>query len=216
MRRGQIAAVDLGVALSAIAVESALQAGARTDIDQTRAGMRAKVWPRAVSGMAPQAQECRRLVQQVVGDCPVWVMTNPAVLRHGRVLVHERTLFFRMAATAHHVDGRFLQVTFSLTVRIVTIRTHHLALFNGMVRRHGVLGIHVCVALVTNVGIIDGHRQTLWTEDLRMGDVDKLPDRRVRMRIVTIGACHSVQIMSRRMPRRRRRTRVALQAQIFS
>ena len=54
--------------------------------------------------MAAQAQECRRLMQQVVGHGTVWIVTYGTVFFDGRVLVDERALFIGVTSITNHID----------------------------------------------------------------------------------------------------------------
>ena len=81
----------------------------------------------AMPGVAPQAEERRRLPQQVVGHRAVRLVADRAVLGHRRVRVGERSLLLRMALVAEQVDRLRLQVPLQLPVRIVAIGADHLA-----------------------------------------------------------------------------------------
>jgi hypothetical protein len=93
MWRRQIAAMYLLVALRAVAVECTLHSRTRADIHQPRPSVWAEVRAHSVSGMAPQAQECRGLLQQIVFNSAVCLMADRAILRHRWVLVDERPVY---------------------------------------------------------------------------------------------------------------------------
>jgi hypothetical protein len=145
------------MALRAIAVESTLELGVPTHVTQQGAMVRAG-GSRAVTGVAPQAQECRWLVEQVVGDRTVGIVADAAILGDGRVFIGEGALFFRMATVANLIHGLLSQVVFILSVPVVAVGTDHLAFLDGMVRRQTRLCIDVGVALVTYLRLIDRHR----------------------------------------------------------
>ena len=107
--------------------------------------------------VAPEAQKSRGLMQQIVSDGPMRFMTNRAILCNGRVFVGKRTLFLRMTLVTDHVQGRFFQVSLCLAMSVVAIGAHQLAFLDGMVRRHGGLGIDARMALVTDARFVDGH-----------------------------------------------------------
>jgi hypothetical protein len=106
VRRRQIAAVNLMVTLRAIGVERGLQGGTRANVSQQPRVIGAD-WAGAMSRMASQAEERRRLMQQVVRYRTVRIVTNSAILRNRRVLVRKGALLLRMAPVTHHVDRRF-------------------------------------------------------------------------------------------------------------
>lgn len=85
--------------------------------------------------MAAKAQKCRRLVEQVVGGCPMWIVADGAVLFYRCVLVYEGPLFVRMALVTKHVDRFGFQVSFILAVRVMAVGTGHFAFSYGVVRR---------------------------------------------------------------------------------
>ena len=180
------------MALRAIAVEGALQRGTRADVDQPRTSVGTEVVGGTVSGMASQAQERRGLLQQVVLDRPVRIVADRAILRHRRVLVDERPLLIGVTLVADHVDRGFFQAPFGLAVRIMTIRADHLPFLDGVVRWHAVEAENLGMALVAHVRLIDGHGHPVRTADIRVADIDHLMHRRVRVRIVTVGAGHAV------------------------
>ena len=128
----------LRVALGAIGVKrlgDAVGTGRRIDAElQTDASRR--VQP-VVAGVAPQAEERRRLPQQVVGHGAVRLMADAAVLPDRRVLEGERPLLLRVALVAQQVDGRLLEVVLIsvLPVRIVAIGADHLAFLDRVMRR---------------------------------------------------------------------------------
>ena len=95
--------MDLGVARRAVRVEGWPELRYGVDIDACG------VLAGAVSAVAPQAQERRRLLEQVVGHGSVRLVADRAVLRHRRMLVGERTLLLGMALVAQQVDGSALR-----------------------------------------------------------------------------------------------------------
>jgi hypothetical protein len=86
----------------------------------------------AVPGMASQAQDCGRLLQQIVGDRAVRRMAVRTVLGHGRVLVSERALLLGVALPAQEIERFRFQVAFHLAMRVVAIAAEHLAFLHGM------------------------------------------------------------------------------------
>ena len=54
--------------------------------------------------VAAQAQECRWLMQQVVGHGTMWIVTYGTVFFDGRVLVYERALFIGVTSITNHID----------------------------------------------------------------------------------------------------------------
>ena len=54
--------------------------------------------------VAAQAQECSRLMQQVIGHGTVWIVTYGTVFFDGRVLVNERALFVGVTFITNHID----------------------------------------------------------------------------------------------------------------
>lgn len=173
VRRRQVAAVYLGVALGAVGIKGCLQTRAGTDVAQQRRVVRAQ-WARTMSGVAPQTKERGRLMQQIIGHRPMRIVTDSAVFSDRWVLVSERTLLFRMALVAHHIHGRLFQVVLRLAMRVMAVGAHHLAFLDGMVRRHRVLGIHVRMAFVASLWLIDGHRHAAGAVDVRVLNVDDL------------------------------------------
>lgn len=133
MGRRSVAAVNLGVTLRTIAVESALQGGTRAHVDQPRTRVRTEIAGGTVPRMASQAQERRGLLQQIILDSTVRLVADRTTLGDRRVLIDERPLLIGVAFVADHVDRGFFQASCSLAVRIMTIRADHLSLFDGMV-----------------------------------------------------------------------------------
>ena len=93
MRCGQIAPVDLGVTCRAIRVESRAKLWNRIDIYPVTTTVCAV----AVPNVASQAEERRRLFQQVVRHRPMGLVADAAIFRHWRMLVSEWSLFVGMA-----------------------------------------------------------------------------------------------------------------------
>ena len=94
MRRWHVAAMYLAVALGAVGVERRLQCGAGSDVTQQWR----VIWTSrslAVPSMAAQTKEWRRLPEQVIRHRAVRVVTNRTILRHRRMLIRKRSLFFR-------------------------------------------------------------------------------------------------------------------------
>ena len=143
--------------------------------------------------VAAQAQERSRLMQQIVGNRAVWIVTNAAILRHRGMLIGKWSLLLRVAPVTHHVDGGLSQVIFRLTMCIVAVGTHHLAFLDRMVRRHRVLGVNLWMAFVADVRLVHGHRQSIWAFDGRVADIHDRLHEGVRMGIVAVGARHAVQ-----------------------
>ena len=196
MGRRQVAAVNLLVALRAICVKSRLETGTHANVSHQRRMIGAG-WPFAMPSMTSQAEEGRRLVEQVVGYRSMRIVTDRTILGHRRMLVSERALLFSMAAITHHVDCRFLQIVFSLPMCIMAVRAPHLSFLDRMMRRHGILGIDVGVALIAHVGIVDRHWRPLLALDIRMLDVNDLRHVQVGMRIVAVGASDPITGMGR-------------------
>ena len=142
--------------------------------------------------MASQAEEGRRLMQQVVGHRPMRLVANRAILRHRRMLIGERPLFLRLATVTDQIHGRLLEIALGLAVRIMAIGAQHLAFFDRMVRRHRVSGIDVAVALVAGERLVDGHRQARRPPDVRVLNVDKLVHVQIWMRIMAVGTGDAV------------------------
>ena len=145
-----------------------------------------------MSCVATQTEERRRLVEQVIRHSAVRIVTNRTILSDRGMFVCEWPLFLGMALVAHHVDGGLFEVAFRLPVSIVAIGALHLAFLNRMVRRHGVFGVDVGMALVTHLGIINCHRQSRLTVDMCMLNANDRLHMRVGMRIVAIGTGHAV------------------------
>jgi hypothetical protein len=95
MLRWKIASVNLIVTLRAVAVERWTQRGIVVNVSPTPK----MVVP--VSHMAAQAQERRRLAQQVVGHRAVRFVADGAILRHWRMFIREGALFVRVAFVAN-------------------------------------------------------------------------------------------------------------------
>lgn len=198
MGRGHVAAVNLGVALGAVGIESGLRGGIRAHVAQIGGIM--EVRPFAVPGMAPQTEEGRRLTEQIVRHRPVRIVADRTIFRHGWMLVRERALFIGMALVTHHVDRGLLQVVLRLAMRIVAIRADHLAFLDRMVRRHRVLGIDIRVALVAHIRFVNRHGRPWIATDIYMLNVDYLLHIRVWVWVVAIRASDSIPRMDRRMP----------------
>jgi len=170
----------------------------------------------AMARMAAQAQERRRLVEQMVGYRSMRLMADTAILRHRRVFVSKGSLFLRMTAVANHVDRRFSEPLFGLSVRVVTVRTDHFALADRMMRRQIGQGIHPRMALVTNLRLLDRHDASLRASDGGMADVQRRLHVRARMRMMAIGASDTGNAVRRRVPSHRRRAALmAAQAQFL-
>lgn len=174
---------------------------------------------RVVPWMAAQTEECRWLLQKVVGHRSMWIMASVAVLADWRMLEGKRPLLLRVAFVANQIDGRLLEIACFLTVRIVAIGANHLSFLDGMVGRKRIEAIDLLVALVASGGFVDRHLPTTGSRDARavpMIDVHNLRHARARVRIVAVGAGHAVLMMCRRMPCHRRGAGVAFQAEILS
>ncbi len=83
--------------------------------------------------VAAQAQECGRLMQQVVGYRTMWVVADGAVFFDRRVLVDKRALFIGVTSITNQVDRVGFQVPFGLSVRIVAIGAGNFSLLDRMV-----------------------------------------------------------------------------------
>lgn len=125
-------------------------------------------WACAVAGVATQAQEGRRLVQQVIGHRTVRLVADSAILSHWRMLVSERALFFGVTFVAHHVDRGLFEVVLSLPVGIMAIGAHHLSFFDRMMRRHRILRIDIWMAFVARLWFVDRHRHPRFAVDVRV------------------------------------------------
>jgi hypothetical protein len=97
MLRWKIASVNLIVTLRAVAVERWTQRGIVVNVSPTPK----MVVP--VSHMAAQAQERRRLAQQVVGYRAMRFVADGAILRHWRMFVSKRALLVCVTLVANHV-----------------------------------------------------------------------------------------------------------------
>lgn len=200
--------------LRAIREESTLQIGIGANVTQQWCVVRSQ-GAGAVSAVATQAQEGRRLAQQVVGDRSVWLVTNGAVFRHGGVLVGKRTLLIGVTTITDHVDRRLLEIPLCLSVTVVAVRADHLSFLDGMVLRHRCPGVDIAVTLVAHRGLVNGHRHPRRPADIGVLYVDDLLDVEVGMRVVAVGTCHAVLGMDGRVPGHGRRAGVvALEAQI--
>ena len=91
---------------------------------------------RRVARVATQAQKRRRLVQKVVGDRPVWIVTITAVLCYRRVFPDKWPLLLRVALVTKIVRRFRLQVPLCLAVAVMAVGADHFALSNRVVRRH--------------------------------------------------------------------------------
>src|SRR5687768_564565 len=105
MRRWHVAAVNLAVALRAIAKKCTLQRGIRSYISQQRRVIRPQR-ARPMSRVTSQAKERRRLPHQAVGHRAVRLVADRAVLSHRWMFVRERPLLVGMAPVADEIDRR--------------------------------------------------------------------------------------------------------------
>jgi hypothetical protein len=221
----QVGSVDLGVALRAIRVQRLshrrvavnIKLSARSCGTIGQGNTVAWVPGPAVPGMAAQAEEPDRLPEQVVGHRAVRLMANTTVLRDGRMRVGKRPLLLHVALVAELVDVQTLglQVGVLLPVRVVAVRADHLAFLDRVMRRQGVHGVDLRMALVAGFRFLDRHLQTLLVRHAVVADAHKLLHAGVRMRVVAIGARHIHQVVRRGVPSHdRRMLAVAGKAQI--
>jgi hypothetical protein len=95
------------------------------------------------------------LLEKIVGDGSVRGVTDAAVLFDRWMLVNKWPLLVRMTSIAEQIDGFFVQVSFGLTMGVVTGRARHFAFENRMVRRQLNLCLNVGMALITGVRLIN-------------------------------------------------------------
>jgi len=76
---------------------------------------------RRVARVATQAKERCWLMQQVIRDRSVWIVTVTAILCHRRVLPNERSLHLRVALVTDIVHRFRLQVPLCLAVAIMAV-----------------------------------------------------------------------------------------------
>lgn len=130
----------------------------------------------AMTRVAPQTQERRRLFQEIVGDRSVRIVTDGAVFFHGRMPVNKRPSLLRVAVVADHIDGGFLEVVLGRAVGIVAVGAHHLPFAHGVVRRHFKQRHDLLVTFVTRGGLVDRHWQPFRPIDNVVIDVDGAKD----------------------------------------
>ena len=123
------------------------------------------------------------------------VVADRTILRHWWMLVRKRSLFVSVALITHHVHGRLFEIVLRLTMRVVAIGANHLAFLDRMVRRHRGLGIDLRMALVAGLRFVHRHRHSWFSLDVRMMNINLWLDVGIRMRIVAINTCNTIERM---------------------
>ena len=194
----QIAAMNLVMTLHAIRVEGRLVA--RKPLNHHMVGT---IMPR----MAPQAEERRRLFQQLLGHSAVRIVADRAALRHRRMLPHEWPLLRGVTFEAGQVDGGLPQefvtpeeVATLGPVDIMAFGAKHFPFRNRVVERQVEQGSDLDVTPVAHQRLIDRHRHPPRTIDLIVVDIHDRWHPAERMRVMAIGAGHVEQGVSGRFP----------------
>jgi hypothetical protein len=108
----------------------------------------------AMRGMALVAKHGRTHLEHRIGGGAVRVVAVRAVILHRRMVMHEGAALFHVAHVAGLIDAIALQLLGpGGAVRVVAIRTGHLAFRNGVVRRTVHLRTLLLVACVADVGL---------------------------------------------------------------
>lgn len=134
------------------------------------------------------------------------LVTDIAILGDGRMLVGKRTLFVGMAFVAGQIDSRSRQVVLHLPVGIMAVGTDHLPFLDRMVRWHRVLCIDVGMTLVTDVRVVDRHRDARFASNVRVLNIQQRLSFLVGMRIVAVGAGDAIASVGTALPGERGRS----------
>lgn len=151
--------------------------------------------------VAPQAEERRRLLQQVIDHRTMWIVADHAILRHRRMLMHEGALLRRVTFIAGQVGGGLLQEFSALPpVGVMALGAKHFPFRHWVMERQAEHGSDLRVTTVADQRLIDRHWQPFRAIDTGMIDVDELRHLGARVRIVAIGTSHVMQRMRARFP----------------
>ena len=110
-----------------------------------------------MTGVTAQAEKRLILHQQVIGNGPVRLMTDAAVLNHRRMLIDKRPLIFRMAFKAQVSDGILFQIMIFCAMNIMAASTGQLALIDRVMGGQGSLGFFLLMTGKTYCRVTEVH-----------------------------------------------------------
>ena len=155
---------------------------------------------RGVACVAPQAQERRRLLQEVVGDGAVRLVAIGAVLSYRRMFPHKRPLLLRVAFEAQLIECLGLQAFVIFAMGVVTVRTADLAFPDRMMGRQGGQREYLGMAFETGIRFGNSHGPATRSVQRRVRNGNDLWHLRVGMSLVAVRTSHALAIVVRRMP----------------
>jgi hypothetical protein len=107
-----------------------------------------------VSAVTPQAQKRIVLLEEIISNGPVRIMTDTAIFGYRRVFKDKRPLKFCMAVVAEVIDRAPAHISLLRAMNVMTAAALHFPLPQGMVGRETHLSLLFAVARITEICLL--------------------------------------------------------------